>query len=118
AAARCGERRVDRGGAARHLGRAEARIFGIQDRLEPRRQRRPRCGAARHALARAIGSGLAARRSSTSLPTAITSTLPLPSTGSLSSPPTPDRIIRSDACFALAKAWKSARVAALRWGGR
>ena len=103
-AVRRGERRLDRDAAARHLGRAVARIFRLHDRLEPRRQRRPRCGVARHALARAIGSGLAARRSSTSLPTAIMSTLPLPSTGSFSSTQTSDGIIRSDACFVLAKA--------------
>src|SRR5262249_48836783 len=100
----CRERRLDRGATARHLGSAEARVFGIQDWLEPRRRLRPRCGAARHALARAIGSGLAARRSSPSLPTALTSTLPLPRTGSLSSTHPSDGIIRSDACFALAKA--------------
>src|SRR5512132_355672 len=99
-ALRFGERRLDRRAAARHLGGAEARIFGFENGLEPR-QRRPIAPA--HALARAMVSGFAASRSSTSLHTAIVSTLPVPSTGSLSSTHTSAGIIRSEACFVLAK---------------
>src|SRR5262249_29477119 len=104
-----GQHLFDRGAAARHFGGAEARIFGFDYRLEPRRQRRPI--APDHALARAIASGFAARRSSTSLVSAMTSTLPVPSTGSLSNTQTSAGIIRSEACFDLAKLWKSDRVA-------
>src|SRR5438309_1920081 len=87
---------LDRGAAARHLGGAEARIFSLDNRLEPRRQRRPIAPFGGHALARAIVSGLAASRSSTSLPTAMLSTFPVPSTGSLSSTQTSEGIIRSE----------------------
>src|SRR5262249_46520140 len=100
-ALRLRERNLDRRAAARHLGGAEARIFGFDYWLEPRRQRRPI--ALRHALARAMASGFAARRSSTSLVSAMTSTLPVPSTGNLSNTQTSAGIIRSDACFDLAK---------------
>src|SRR4029077_8838566 len=102
-AVRFGESRLDPGAAARHLGGAEARIFSLDNRLKPRRQRRPLAPVGDHALARAMVSGLAASRSSTSLPTAMMSTFPVPSRGSLSSTQTSDGIIRSDACFALAK---------------
>src|SRR5258706_507968 len=104
-AVRFGKRRLDRGAAARHLGRAELRVFRLEKRLEPRRQRWP--VALGHALARAIVSGLAASRSSTSLPTATMSALPVASTGSLSRTHTSDGIISSEACFAFAKLWKS-----------
>src|SRR5260370_13466003 len=81
-AVRFGKRRLDRGAAARHLGRAELRVFRLEKRLEPQRQRWP--VALGHALARAIISGLAASRSSTSLPTATMSAFPVASTRSLS----------------------------------
>src|SRR5262249_33034578 len=100
-ALRLREHRLDGHAAARHLGRAERRMFGFDYRLEPLRQRRPI--ALRHALARAMASGFAARRSSTSLVSAMTSTLPVPSTGSLSNTQTSAGIIKSEACFDLAK---------------
>src|SRR5947209_7321740 len=99
-AVRFGEHRFDGGASARHLGGAEARIFSLDN---PLGQRRPLTPLRVHALARAMVPALAARRSSTSLPSAIMSTFPVPSTGSLSNTQTSDGIIRSEACFALAK---------------
>src|SRR5262249_59260302 len=61
-AVRFGKRRLDRGAPARHLGRAEMRIFRLEKRLEPRQQRWPITLS--HALAPAMGSGLTTSSSS------------------------------------------------------
>src|SRR5207237_9923229 len=111
-APRLRQRRLDRGTPARHLAFAEARIFGVNDTAQSRRQVRQRRNG------HATTAGFAATLSCTNFASVTRSTLPEPSTGILSRIMISDGSISSAAPRSRAKAWNWERVASFCWVAR